>query len=255
MVVNNQTRAKKIKATADLLKNSSYAVAFTGAGISTASGIPDFRSPSTGLWSIYDPFEVASLTSFQNFPEKFYSWIKPLMITSRSTKPNFAHFALAKLEHEGIIKSIITQNIDGLHQEAGSSRVFELHGSINTATCQNCGTKYTLQYMLDQFNNHLDLPLCIKCRMVIKPDITLFEEMLPQDAWENAYQEIILADLVFVIGSSLEVFPASSLPEIAISKGAKVIINTISATRFDHQATINLPYDILETIKVLMQEF
>lgn len=253
--MNVQSTAQLIKETALLVKDASYAIAFTGAGISTASGIPDFRTPGTGLWSKYDPNEVASLSSFNKNPEVFYSWIRPLMITSGSSRPNLAHSTLAKMEQFGIIKAIITQNIDGLHQKAGARRVIELHGSINKASCPICKISYPLQHLLNEFDNHNHLPRCIHCNHVLKPDITLFEEMLPQKAWENAYREVNLADLIFVIGSSLEVYPACTLPEIALQKQAKIIINTISDTHLDHHAAIKIPYDILETFRLLSKEF
>lgn len=253
--MNTQSLPQLIKETALLLKQAKHAIAFTGAGISTSSGIPDFRTPGTGLWSKYDPYEVASLSSFQNNPEAFYSWIKPLMMTSGSSKPNLAHATLAKLEKKGILKAIITQNIDGLHQKAGACHVVELHGSINTASCPFCKASFQLGYILEQFDNHKLLPLCNQCNHVLKPDITFFEETLPQDAWENAYREMNLTDLIFIIGSSLEVFPAGTLPEIALQKGAGIIINTISDTHLDHHAAIRLPYDILETFKLLSEQF
>jgi NAD-dependent deacetylase len=251
----SRSATQLIQATVLFLREAKHAIAFTGAGISTPSGIPDFRTPGTGLWSKYDPYEVASLSSFQKNPEAFYSWIRPLMMTSVSSKPNLAHLMLAELEKAGILKAIITQNIDGLHQKAGACHVIELHGSINTASCPFCKTSYQLRYLLEQFEAHHYLPRCNQCDHVIKPDITFFEEILPEEAWENANQEMNQSDLVFIIGSSLEVFPANTLPETAIRKGAKLIINTITTTHLDYQAAIKLPFDILETFNLLSKEF
>jgi len=197
--------SSQIELSSSLLKKSKYAVAFTGAGISTASGIPDFRSPGKGLWEENDPFEVASLTAFRNHPEKFYEWIKPLFLQSRSAKPNPAHIFLSQIENKGIIKSIITQNIDGLQQESGAKRVIELHGSARTATCPNCRSTYDTDHLFILLSIDGNLPVCSQCGHIIKPDVVLFEEMLPEKAWHSAYQEMLRADLIFIIGSSLEV--------------------------------------------------
>jgi NAD-dependent deacetylase len=208
--------SSQIELSASLLKSSKYAVAFTGAGISTASGIPDFRSPGKGLWEENDPFEVASFTAFRDHPEKFFNWIKPLFLQARSAKPNPAHIYLSLMENKGIIKSIITQNIDGLHQESGSKRVIELHGSARTATCPNCRSTYDTDHLFD-------------------------------------HQEVRKADLILVIGSSLEVYPASTLPEIAIRNGARLIINTLSKTPMDLFADVLIPMDVIKSIPAIFQ--
>ena len=160
--------SSQIGLSASLLKSSKYAVAFTGAGISTASGIPDFRSPGKGLWEENDPFEVASLTAFRDHPEKFFNWIRPLFLQARSAKPNPAHIYLSLMENKGIIKSIITQNIDGLHQVSGAKRVIELHGSARTATCPNCRSTYDTDHLFELLNSGVNLPTCFKCNHIIK---------------------------------------------------------------------------------------
>ena len=245
--------SSRIKLSSSLLKNSKYAVAFTGAGISTASGIPDFRSPGIGLWEKNDPFEVASLTAFRNRPEKFYEWIKPLFLQARSAKPNPAHIFLSRIENKGIIKSIITQNIDGLHQESGAKRVIELHGSARTATCPNCHFTYDTDHLFKLLNSDDNLPVCSQCGHFIKPDVVLFEELLPEKAWHSAHQEMLRADLIFIIGSSLEVYPANTLPDIAIRNGAKLIINTLSKTPMDLFADVLLPMDVIKSIPEIFQ--
>jgi len=245
--------SSRIDLSSSLLKNSKHAVAFTGAGISTASGIPDFRSPGKGLWEKNDPFEVASLTAFRNHPEKFFEWIKPLFLQARSAKPNPAHIFLSRIENIGIIKSIITQNIDGLHQESGAKRVIELHGSARTATCPNCCSTYDTDHLYKLLSIDGKLPTCSQCGHIIKPDVVLFEEMLPEKAWHSAHQEVLRADLIFVIGSSLEVYPASTLPDIAIRNGAKLIINTLSKTPMDHFADVLLPMDVIKSIPEIFQ--
>jgi NAD-dependent deacetylase len=245
--------SSRIELSASLLKRSKYAVAFTGAGISTASGIPDFRSPGKGLWVENDPFEVASLSAFRNHPEKFYNWIKPLFLQARSAKPNPAHIFLSRMENIGIIKSIITQNIDGLHQESGARLVIELHGSARTATCPNCRSTYDTDHLFELLYGDDNLPTCSQCGHIIKPDVVLFEEMLPEKAWHSAHQEVQRADLILVIGSSLEVYPASTLPEIAIRNGAKLIINTLSKTPMDLFADVLLPINVIESIPRIFQ--
>jgi NAD-dependent deacetylase len=236
---------------AALIDNSSYLVVFTGAGISTPSGIPDFRSPDSGLWEKYDPFEVASIWAFRHQPEVFFDWIRSLSVQADTAKPNLAHLALADLENRGIVKSVITQNIDSLHQMAGSKKVFELHGSARTATCPHCGKKHPQEYFRRMIREEKGIPHCDRCGKIIKPDVVLFGEDLPHDAWDGANQECLKADLVFVVGSSLEVYPANSLPETAVRNGAKLIINNLSPTHLDQHADVHLIMDVTEGIGAL----
>lgn len=236
---------------AALMKKSSHAVVFSGAGISTPSGIPDFRSPDSGLWEKFDPFEVASIWAFRNQPENFFSWIRSLSVQAESAKPNQAHLAVADLENRGIVKSVITQNIDSLHQKAGTKRVFELHGSARTATCPHCGKKHQQEFFLRMIMEAQGIPHCIQCGKIIKPDVVLFGEDLPSDTWDGAYQECLKADLIFIVGSSLEVSPANLLPETAVRNGAKLIINNLSPTHLDKTADILLRMDVIEGIGAL----
>jgi NAD-dependent deacetylase len=243
-----------IEQAADLIRQASKAVAFTGAGISTHSGIPDFRSPESGLWNKYDPFEVASLTAFRYHPEKFYGWIKPLFKNAQSTQPNQAHISLAALEKSGHLQAVITQNIDGLHQKAGSSNVVELHGSTQSATCLDCGQHYGADWLPEDILGNDDMPRCKACGGVLKPDVTLFEELLPREAWQKAEMLCNQADLILVIGSSLEVYPANSLPEKGIRNGAKLIINTLSATHLDSFADVVIQADLIDTIPPICRQ-
>jgi len=233
---------------AQLIANSTYMVVFTGAGISTPSGIPDFRSPDTGLWNTYDPFMVASIFAFRKKPEDFFNWIRPLAIQAEAAQPNQAHLCLAKLEKIGLVKAIITQNIDNLHQKAGSENVLELHGTAKTATCPDCGLKHDTQKFLHLLQNSGDLPTCTQCGKIIKPDVILFGEMLPMHVWESAQHYCQVADVMLVVGSSLEVSPANSLPEISVNNGAKLIINNLSPTFLDARADILLPIDVIEAM-------
>lgn len=236
---------------AQLITQSSHMVVFTGAGISTPSGIPDFRSPDSGLWQKNDPFEVASIWAFQHQPRAFFDWIRPLAQQAESAEPNRAHHAIAILEKRGFVKAVITQNIDGLHQKAGSRRVLELHGSTQTATCSHCGKRHEKAYFEPIFLNKYGIPHCDQCGRVIKPDVVLFGEELPQTVWESAYQECLQADLLFIAGSSLEVSPANSLPETAARHGARLIINNLGRTHLDRLADVFLQWDVLDGLGAL----
>jgi NAD-dependent deacetylase len=235
----------------DILKKSSYTVAFTGAGISTPSGIPDFRSPGSGLWDRYDPFAVASLSAFRHAPERFFDWIKPLYLQSRDAAPNAAHLALAELESRGKVHCVITQNIDGLHQKAGSKNVAALHGSAQTATCPGCRQTYNGEELLEVYVETDVLPACPRCGKTIKPDVILFGEPLPAQVWQQAELAILKADAVLVIGSSLEVSPANTLPESGAAHGAALIINTISATHLDYMADVVIQADVTTVIPAI----
>ena len=249
MVTNYHARITKAL---NILNNAKYCVFFTGAGMSTPSGIPDFRSPGSGLWEKYDPFAVASLSAFHDHPQQFFNWIKPLYVQSKNAKPNAAHYTLVELEKQNMIHCIITQNIDGLHQKAGSKRVIELHGSVRTATCQHCGQKYDGEELLDLYISEDTLPSCKKCKQIIKPDVILYEELLPEKAWRDAESEMRKAEAVFVAGSSLETYPANTLPRIAVAHGAALVILTLSATPLDDLADVVIHADIAKTIPALL---
>lgn len=231
----------------ELIQRAHHVVVFTGAGVSTSSGIPDFRSPGTGIWSHQDPMEVASLSAFQKRPRQFYNWFSPLLVSSHNARPNSAHKALVKMENNNIVKAIITQNIDGLHQKAGSINVVELHGSMEQFICIRCHKLLFLPEIIQSIQNG-EIPCCPDCGSILKPNITLFEELLPVQAWNRAVLEIQSADLVWVIGSSLSVYPAAQLPKQAILYGAKLIINTRSSTPMDDLADLLLPFEIAETV-------
>lgn len=234
-----------------LLRNSRHAVVFTGAGISTPSGIPDFRSKNTGMWERFNPMEVASLGVFQSHPERFYNWVRPLLREIWQAQPNPAHLALAQLEQAGILKAVITQNIDDLHQRAGSKNIYEVHGSLRTITCIHCRKTYPSEQFKDRLEADTDIPHCPQCSRVLKPDITLFGEMLPEDVWFEAEEHCRKADVVLVVGSSLEVWPAASLPEIGAQNGADLIINNLTPTFMDPRATVLLPLDVAEAVPAI----
>ena len=215
---------------AKMIKRAAYMAAFCGAGISTASGIPDFRSPESGLWEKYSPGEVASLNAFRRSPEIFYDWIRPLFMRVKNADPNPAHVSLTGMQEKGYLQEIITQNIDGLQQKAGANKVIELHGSAKTATCPNCFTQYSTDEIMALYLKDQTIPTCMHCKTTVKPDVILFDELLPEKAWQEAQTAIQKADLILIVGSSLTVFPANTLPLEAHHKGAQVIINTLTAT-------------------------
>lgn len=237
----------QIRRAAEILLSSHHAVAFTGAGISTPSGIPDFRSPGSGLWTFYDPLEVASIWAFQARPDAFYEWVRPLIQTFRHAEPNPGHLALASLERMGLLHAVITQNIDELHQKAGSRRVLELHGHMREATCLTC---YTVQPTTESLIRAIEegqVPRCA-CGGVLKPNIVLFGEMLPLDVFADAEWEAQFCDVMLIAGSSLEVVPAANLPMMALQGGARLIIVNEQPTPFDRQAEVVIHGDVAEVL-------
>jgi NAD-dependent deacetylase len=238
----------EIQKAGSLLRFARHAVVLTGAGISTPSGIPDFRSQGSGLWNKDNPMEVASLSAFWRHPDRFFAWLRPLAAQIVKAHPNLAHQALADLEKAGLIKAVITQNIDGLHQAAGSQVVLELHGSTRSLTCLSCRKSYLIGQFLEEFVVQGKLPYCLNCGKLLKPDIVLFEEMLPVSVWEQAEAHCRQADLVLVVGSSLEVSPAGSLPLISFQHGAQLIILNFSPTYLDEHASVVFHADAAEIL-------
>lgn len=238
----------QIQRAADLLQTARAAVAFTGAGLSTPSGIPDFRSPGSGLWQQRDPFEFASLSAFRYHPEKFYHWVRPLAALIHSAEPNAAHRALAGLEAAGRLTAVITQNIDGLHKRAGSRHVFEIHGTLDTATCRECHRRVPGRPPLERFIHEGVLPVCEACGGLLKPDAILMEEQLPALVFQQARDAARASDVMLVLGSSLEVLPAAGLPMEAVRFGARLIIVTIGDTYLDDRADVRLHGDVAEVL-------
>ncbi len=202
----------KIRCASDILKASKKGVFLSGAGISTPSGIPDFRSVNSGLWERYDPMKVASLTSFRHRPEVFFDWMRTLAKDIYQAKPNRVHYAVADLEKAGYIKTVITQNIDALHQRAGSKYVLEVHGSWQTLTCIECYLKVNSEPYMDAYLQQGQIPRCKRCGSILKPDLVLFGEQLPQKTWLAAQDASRECDVMVVAGSSLEVLPVAGLP-------------------------------------------
>lgn len=248
MAEDLQTLARKA---GELIRSARHAVAFTGAGISTPSGIPDFRSAGSGLWTKDDPMVVASLTTFRLRPDVFFNWLRPLARSMAQASPNPAHLALARMEAAGLIQGVITQNIDDLHRRAGTRQLYELHGTMDTLTCPGCRQKYASAEFKAAFIDAGEIPHCPRCGKVVKPDIVLFEEMLPMQVWRAAEEQAEAADLMLVVGSALEVGPANTLPALAVQNGASLIINTRSETFLDEYATLRLPFDVAETLPLI----
>jgi len=239
---------------ADLFRQSKHAVCLTGAGLSTPSGIPDFRSTGTGLWSRDEPMEVASLNTFRTAPENFFGWFRPLANQIYNAQPNSAHYSLAELEKAGRIHSIVTQNIDMLHQKAGSQFVIELHGTMQTLTCTQCYHKEQTSFHLDSFVENGKIPCCSKCGGMLKPDVILFGEQLPQAAWFKAQHEARQCDLMLVVGSSLEVLPVAGLPMQALDHGAHLVIVNNMQTYLNIRADVVISEDAAEVIPAIAEK-
>lgn len=220
-----------IERLAQLLREAQYSVALTGAGVSTDSGIPDFRSPTSGLWAQYNPMEVASIGGFRSNPARFYEFWRQRFAKLADAQPNITHRVLAELEARGYVKCVITQNIDDLHRQAGSKRVLEVHGNYTRGLCIGCKKNYTIQEILKRVERHR-VPLCDECNNLLKPDVVLFGELLTPD-FDSALDEIERCDLLFVLGTSLEVYPIAGLVPQAKLRGAKVAIINRDKTPFD----------------------
>jgi NAD-dependent deacetylase len=232
---------------AELIRSARSVVALTGAGISVPSGIPDFRSPGTGLWANVDPMEVAHISVWRREPERFWGFYGQRFATLEGKQPNAAHRALADL---GI--PVITQNIDGLHATAGSADVIEIHGSIATASCQVDGLRYPLADTRARLAAAPDgVPRC-DCGQPLKPDVTLFGELLDEAAMTRASALAAGADLMLCIGSSLEVYPAAGLPELTLQAGGRLAVITKSATPFDRAAAVRLAGDVEEELGAVL---
>jgi NAD-dependent deacetylase len=227
---------QQIKEASKLIKNSKYTVCLTGAGVSTDSGIPDFRTPGKGLWSKVDPIEVTSIEAFQKNPSRFYHFYRPRIEELQKVSPNKAHQILAQLEQAGYLDYLITQNIDGLHQKAGSKNVLEIHGNLDRAICFRCGKRISSTVLLQKMEeDDKNIPYC-SCGGIFKPDVVLFGEALYN--LDKAIEEASKADLFLVAGSSLQVSPANMLPEYCLAqKGSLMIINYMR-THLDQQAAV-----------------
>jgi NAD-dependent deacetylase len=218
---------------AELIAANQPCVALTGAGISTESGVPDFRSAS-GIWAQYDPYEVASIDGFRRDPARAWEFYGRRLGVLEEVEPNAGHLALAALEREGLLQAVATQNVDGLHQQAGSQEVIEVHGTIATASCVSCGRRERREDVALL----LPLPSCADCGSVLKPDVVMFGELLPAGAVEHANALARAAGSMLVVGSSLEVWPVAGLPGETLAHGGALAIVNRDATAYDADADL-----------------
>ncbi|MFX0137561.1 MAG: NAD-dependent deacetylase [Candidatus Hodarchaeota archaeon] len=254
----------KIKKVAEWIVDSKNAVVLSGAGMSTESGIPDFRGPE-GVWTKLgdDPMDVASIASFQDMASrrtpdpKMQEMLMGIVQRLITARPNKGHKAVGKLFKKGYIKAVITQNIDNLHQRGGAKEVIELHGTYKTATCLNCGNKYKFEQLMQMvLQDGKFPPTCekVECGGFIKPDVIFFGEMLPPMAIRKAMHYSEITDLMLILGSSLVVYPAANLPNIAKSRGAKIVIINDEETPKDYFADIILRGRLGEILPKILEQ-
>ncbi len=244
--------ADPVSELAALIRSAGSVVALTGAGISVPSGIPDFRSPGTGIWENVDPMEVAHIDAFRSDPARFWSFYGRRFASLRDKRPNGAHAALVELERRDLLDAVITQNIDQLHRIAGTEELIEVHGTIATSSCLDCGARFELDDVRQRLDADAEgVPRC-ECGEPLKPDVVLFGEMLPEDALQRAQRLTIDADLLLCVGSSLEVYPVAQLPSIALQTGATLAIVTQGPTPYDGDAAVKLDGDVEAELQALV---
>jgi NAD-dependent deacetylase len=246
------TPARSAERLAELLRSSERAVVLTGAGISVPSGIPDFRSPGKGLWEKVNPMEVAHIDVFRREPDRFWHFYGDRFASLKDVRPNRAHEVVAELEARGLVRGVITQNIDRLHARAGSRNVIEVHGSIEWCVCPECGGKVGIDRVMEHLSDHAGAPECEACIAPLKPNVVLFGELLPEQAMADAYSLATEADLILCIGSSLEVYPVASLPGITRDGGGRVAIVTQGPTAYDRDADVKLQGDVVEELEAVL---
>jgi NAD-dependent deacetylase len=233
---------------AELIAAARSVVALTGAGISVPSGIPDFRSPGTGLWANVDPMAVAHISVWRRDPVTFWGFYGQRFALLDGKEPNPAHQALAALEAAGRLDAVVTQNIDGLHRAAGTRDVIEVHGSVATASCLADGRRYPLAETRERMAADSDgVPRC-DCGAPLKPDVVLFGELLDEAALGRAGELAAGADLLLVVGSSLEVQPVAGLTDLTLTAGGRVAIVTRSTTPYDRYAAVKLDGDVVDEL-------
>jgi NAD-dependent deacetylase len=235
---------------AELLRESSSTVVLTGAGVSVPSGIPDFRTPGKGIWEKVDPMKVAHIDAFRSDPEQFWRFYRPRFEMLEGIRPNPAHEALAELERRGLIEGVITQNIDRLHRAAGSQRVIEVHGTIATSSCQCCDASFPLERVDELFVD--GVAECSLCNGLVKPDVVLFGELLPEAAMAEAQQLAEAAELILCVGTSLEVYPVAGLPRLTLAGGGRMALVTQGPTPYDSEATLKLDGDVVAELNAVL---
>ena len=231
-------------ALAGLIRQARTVVALTGAGISVPSGIPDFRTPQTGLWETVDPMQVAHVDVLHRDPERFWRFYDARFQSLQDKQPNQAHRALVALERAALLHAVVTQNVDRLHRAAGSRELIEVHGTIDHSSCSMCGHRYELADVRSRVaEDPVGIPRC-DCGAPLRPAVVLFGEMLPAEALRRAQALAAAADLLLCIGSSLEVWPVAGLPELTLGTGGQVVILTQGPTPFDAHAALKLSGDV-----------
>jgi NAD-dependent deacetylase len=237
---------------AELLSDAERAVVLTGAGVSVPSGIPDFRTPRTGLWEKVDPMEVAHIDAWRRDPDRFWRFYGDRFASLVDKQPNEAHLALAELERRGLVKAVITQNVDRLHRVAGTQRLIEVHGSIEWSVCLQCGGKVALEKVIEQLAADDGAPECACCFTPLKPDVVLFGELLPERALSEAQALALDADLMLCVGSSLEVYPVAGLPAMVRGAGGRLALVTQGPTPYDAEADVKLEGDVVEELRAVL---
>jgi NAD-dependent deacetylase len=240
-----------VAALAELLRSAQPCVVLTGAGVSTESGIPDFRSP-TGIWAQYDPMEYATIDAFESDPEKVWGFYALRYRALTEAQPNDAHLALAELERRGIVSTVITQNIDLLHERAGSHDVIEVHGSIRECVCLACGARYGLADVLRMLDGAA-VPRCM-CGQVLKPGVVMFGELLEAAAIDRAFTLAREARLLLVVGSTLDVQPVAGLPWETLTQGGDVAIVNLGPTTFDGRASLKVDGKAGEVLRAVVDQ-
>ncbi|HET8950191.1 MAG TPA: Sir2 family NAD-dependent protein deacetylase [Solirubrobacteraceae bacterium] len=237
---------------AGLIRSAGSVVALTGAGISVPSGIPDFRTPQTGLWANVDPMEVAHISVWRRDPATFWGFYGQRFAILDGKQPNGAHRALVELERRGRLDAVITQNIDGLHAAAGTAGPIEVHGSVATASCLSCGASFPLSETRARLDADPEgIPRC-DCGQPLKPDVVLFGELLPEAQIQRGYELAARADLLLCVGSSLEVWPVAELPQVTLDAGGAVAIVTMGDTPYDHRAAVKLSGDVVTELEAVV---
>jgi NAD-dependent deacetylase len=239
----------EVERLAELVRARQPCVALTGAGISTESGIPDYRG-AAGLWRSVDPMEYASIDAFRADPVKVWSHYGPRLAMLTEAEPNDGHRALAELERSGLLEAVVTQNIDLLHERAGSQDVVEVHGSIRTSSCQSCGERHPLARVLEL----LPVPSCDSCGGILKPDVVFFGELLPAAAIDRAFELAQGARLLLVVGSTLEVHPVAGLPETTLAAGGLLAIVNRGPTAYDDYVDVRVEGGAGATLRALADE-
>jgi NAD-dependent deacetylase len=238
-----------VESLARLVRERQPCVVLTGAGISTESGIPDFRS-STGIWASYDPMEYATIDAFLRDPVKVWDFYGKRLAVLREARPNDGHRALAELEERAFVHAVITQNIDRLHALAGTRELVEVHGSIRTSSCLDCGAVVELAEVLRLLEDN-DAPPCPACGRILKPDVVMFGELLPEHALRRATELAAEAGLLLAVGSTLEVHPVASLPLETLAGGGVVALVNRGPTGLDDRAVLKLEAGAGETLRAL----